>query len=109
MDSESPKPISEGLSEFAVMVSTVSLVASAFTAFLLVPSALQHSIYGGTAVLVLIIVFFQLLGFAIVGFIKLILFKYRMHPFAFKFVICSLVAVGLEILSVVVIPQGGSC
>ena len=104
------------LSSFDVVtciVSSASLLGSAFSATLLIPSALNRDLYGGTAALAVMIIFLQLLGLvAAVGVPSPVLLLRRL--FRLSRVACWLLAfasvgVVIEVLALSVIPKGSNC
>jgi hypothetical protein len=95
------------------LTSSASLLGSAFSATLLVPGGLKHGLYGGTALLVAVIILFQLLGFiAAVGIPALVLLfrrRFQLSQVALWLLGFGLFGVALEALALFVIPPGSNC
>src|SRR3954470_16484083 len=104
------------LSRFDIViciVSIASLLGSAFSATFLIPSALKHDLYGGTALIIFGIIFLHSLGFvAVVGVPALILLvrgRFRMSRLPVWLLCFGIGGVGLEVLALMLIPAGSNC
>jgi hypothetical protein len=99
-----------GFDAVTCIVSAASLLGSAFSATLLVPAALSRDLYGGTAFIVFIVIFFQLIGFgAAVGVPSLVLLlrrRLKLSRAAVWMLTIGLTGVAAEVLALAWIPRG---